>query len=77
MGANEKQARVEVERYNGYFAHQADEFRNGTLFGTASAVIDRLGEYVQAGVTDLNITQRAPYDFEAMQCFIEDVLPKL
>lgn len=77
MGTNNQQARLEAKRYNNYFAQQADEFREGTLFGTPNAVIDRLGEYAEAGVTDLNITQRAPYDFDAMQSFVEDVLPKL
>ena len=36
---------------------------------------DRIGEYVDIGVTDLNIAFRAPFDFDSVQCFIEEVMP--
>ena len=36
---------------------------------------NRIGEYVDIGVTDLNIAFRAPFDFDAVQSFIEEVMP--
>ena len=75
MGANERTATLHTEEYNRYFGALADGFRAGTLFGTPQAVIDAIGAYADVGVTDLNITMRAPYDFDAMQAFIEEVVP--
>lgn len=75
MGVDDDGARSGVKRYDAYFAEQADQFRAGTLFGTAAEVLERIGAYADIGVTDLNITLRAPYDFDAMQNFTEDVLP--
>ena len=77
MGVDEARARRNRQRYDSYFGEQAERFREGSLFGTPATVVDRLGEYADAGVTDLNITMRAPYDFDAMACFVEEILPKV
>jgi alkanesulfonate monooxygenase SsuD/methylene tetrahydromethanopterin reductase-like flavin-dependent oxidoreductase (luciferase family) len=77
MGVNEERAQAARERYETYFGEQADRFVEGSLFGTPAAIVDSIGEYARAGVTDLNITMRAPYEFDAMQCFIEEVMPKI
>ena len=45
------------------------------LFGTASEVVDRIDEYADAGAQGLNIALRAPFNFEALQAFAEEVLP--
>ena len=40
---------------------RADEQAGGQLFGTASEVVDRIGEYADAGAQGLNIALRAPF----------------
>ena len=45
------------------------------LFGTASEVIDGIGAYVDAGAQGVNIALRAPFDWEALQVFVEEVMP--
>ena len=75
MGIDDAGARRERSRFEVYFAQHADRFREGTLFGTPREVIEKVGTYVEAGVPALNITLRAPYDFDAFQSFIEDVMP--
>ena len=47
----------------------------GMLFGTPDQVIEQIGRYVDTGVDLINIALRPPYDWEALQAFIEDVLP--
>ena len=54
---------------------QANERAGGMLFGTASQVIDRIGEYVDAGAQGLNIALRAPFSWDALQAFAEEVVP--
>jgi alkanesulfonate monooxygenase SsuD/methylene tetrahydromethanopterin reductase-like flavin-dependent oxidoreductase (luciferase family) len=48
----------------------------GSLLGTPQQVVDRLGEYERSGVKGLNIGVRAPVDWDALELFIEEVLPK-
>jgi F420-dependent oxidoreductase-like protein len=47
----------------------------GMLFGTPDQLIDQIGRYVDTGVDLINIALRPPYDRDALQAFIEDVLP--
>ena len=77
MGVNEAEACSQVIAYNRYFGDRAEQFRDGTLFGRRASVIDAIGEYARAGVTDLNITMRSPYNFDAMQSFVEEVMPHI
>jgi F420-dependent oxidoreductase-like protein len=49
--------------------------RDGGLWGEPQQVIDRLGEYVEAGAQGVNIAVRPPVDWDALQSYIEDVMP--
>ena len=62
---------AERERFRAQYGERA----GGQLFGTASKVVDRIGEYADAGAQGLNIALRAPFNFEALQAFAEEVLP--
>ena len=48
---------AERERYPAQYGERADD----QLFGTASKVVDRIGEYADASVQGLNIALRAPF----------------
>ena len=50
-------------------------FVPGSITGTSQQAIDRIGEYVEAGVQGLNIAFRPPIRWDAYEAFIEDVLP--
>ena len=75
MGTDEADARKKKEDVEDAWAHDPAYKPGGMLFGTADQVRDRIGEYVDIGATDLNIAFRAPFDFDAVQSFIEDVMP--
>lgn len=47
----------------------------GGLSGEAQQVIDRIGEYIDGGAQRVNIAIRPPVDWDALQEYIEDVMP--
>ena len=47
----------------------------GGLVGSPQQVIDRIGEYVDAGAQQVNIAFRPPVDWQALQSYIEEVMP--
>ncbi len=47
----------------------------GALMGSPQQVVDRIGQYVDAGIQGLNITFRPPLDWDAFEVYIEEVLP--
>jgi F420-dependent oxidoreductase-like protein len=48
----------------------------GSLVGGPRDVVDQIGRFVDVGVTALNIAFRPPVDWEALDAFVEEVMPK-
>lgn len=78
---------INVGFYMGTSSADADRKRNnlpwgpndpryhGQLLGTPPEAVEQIGKYVDAGAQQLNIVMRAPFDWEATQAFIEEVMP--
>ncbi len=49
--------------------------QGGGLWGSPQHVIDMIGEYVDAGAQRVSIAVRPPVDMDALQSYIEDVMP--
>jgi F420-dependent oxidoreductase-like protein len=49
--------------------------RPGVLMGTPQEMVDRIGEYRDAGAEWVIIARRAPFDADALDRFASDVLP--
>jgi F420-dependent oxidoreductase-like protein len=49
------------------FGTLADAVRPGVLTGTDEEVLDRIGQYVDAGADQVNIALRAPFDLDAIE----------
>lgn len=49
------------------FGQLANYVRNGCLTGTDERVLDRIGQYVEAGADQVNIALRAPFDLDAIE----------
>lgn len=47
----------------------------GALLTTPSGAVDRILEYVAAGADEVNIALRAPWDGEALDAYLESVMP--
>jgi F420-dependent oxidoreductase-like protein len=48
---------------------------DGAISGSAQEVIDRLGQFVDAGAERISLAIRPPLDWDAIQRFIDDVMP--
>ena len=47
----------------------------GGVQGEPQQVIDKMGQYIEAGANRVSIAIRPPVDWEALQEYIEDVMP--
>ena len=72
MGVDE----ADVARKRELLPWPADDPRiGGQLIGTPQETVDRIGAYARAGAEQLNIAVRAPFQWDALQAFIEEVMP--
>jgi F420-dependent oxidoreductase-like protein len=55
------------ESLNAQFGHLANAVRNGCLTGSDEQVLDRIGQYIEAGANQVNIALRAPFDLDALE----------
>ena len=51
------------------FGGLADFVRPGVLTGSDDEVVDRIGQYVEAGADQVNLALRAPFDEDALDRF--------
>ncbi len=58
------------------YGEDTPERAGGRLLGGPSEVVEQIGAFTNVGVTALNIAFRPPVDFDALQAFVEDVMPK-
>jgi F420-dependent oxidoreductase-like protein len=49
------------------FVGLADFVRPGVLTGSPDQVVDRIGQYVDAGVDQVNVALRSPFDLDALE----------
>jgi alkanesulfonate monooxygenase SsuD/methylene tetrahydromethanopterin reductase-like flavin-dependent oxidoreductase (luciferase family) len=51
------------------FGQIANFVRGGVLSGSDDEIVDKIGQYVEAGADQVNIALRAPFDLEAVERF--------
>jgi alkanesulfonate monooxygenase SsuD/methylene tetrahydromethanopterin reductase-like flavin-dependent oxidoreductase (luciferase family) len=57
------------------FGGIAEAVRPNVLIGSTQEVIDRIGEYADAGCVQVNLALRAPFDPDGVDRFAAEVLP--
>jgi len=57
------------ESLRSQFGALADRVRPGVLTGSFEEVVDRVGQYVDAGADQVNLALRAPFDVDALEQF--------
>ena len=77
IGRDEAAARRQEDKLPSMFGGLTELVRPGILTGTPPRVIDRIGEYAQAGAEWVILALRAPFDWEGLDVFIRDVMPAL
>lgn len=72
-------AEVEQERENlrAAWGPAAPRIEGGALLCTPTEAIDRIKQYEKAGADMVNIALRAPWNNDALDAYIEDVMPQL
>ncbi|HEX4530615.1 MAG TPA: TIGR03560 family F420-dependent LLM class oxidoreductase [Acidimicrobiia bacterium] len=58
------------------FGNTAEFMRGSVLTGTTQDVVDRIGEYADAGADQVNVAMRAPFDVAGLERFAAEVLPQ-
>jgi F420-dependent oxidoreductase-like protein len=68
---------AEAERQRGLvqWGPMAQMFEGGMLFGTPRTAVERVGQYFEAGASRVTIALRAPFDWDALRGYTEEVLP--
>ncbi|MFQ5897757.1 MAG: LLM class flavin-dependent oxidoreductase [Candidatus Methylomirabilia bacterium] len=74
MGATEATAARHAEEMRADWGALLEQ-RQGFFTGTPGQVIEQVAAYQKAGAARLNIGVRAPYDWDALHAFVEEVLP--
>jgi alkanesulfonate monooxygenase SsuD/methylene tetrahydromethanopterin reductase-like flavin-dependent oxidoreductase (luciferase family) len=75
LGRDEDDAQRKRENLQVQFGSALGFLEPGMLIGTPQQVVDRIGAYVDAGAEWIIIALRAPFDFEGLQVFAEQVMP--
>jgi alkanesulfonate monooxygenase SsuD/methylene tetrahydromethanopterin reductase-like flavin-dependent oxidoreductase (luciferase family) len=75
MGADDAGARRSWDRMLDQLGAGAADDHAGQLVGVPAQVVERIGEYRDAGLERVNIAFRPPVDFDALQAFVEEVMP--
>jgi alkanesulfonate monooxygenase SsuD/methylene tetrahydromethanopterin reductase-like flavin-dependent oxidoreductase (luciferase family) len=75
LGANEVDAQRKRDGLQAQFGAALGFLEPGMLIGTPQQVIDRIGEYLDAGAEWIIVALRAPFDMEGLQALAEEVLP--
>jgi len=67
-------ARAEAE-LRAMWGAAADRMISGSLVGTPMQAIDTLAAYAAAGARGINVALRAPWDREALDAYLDEVVP--
>jgi alkanesulfonate monooxygenase SsuD/methylene tetrahydromethanopterin reductase-like flavin-dependent oxidoreductase (luciferase family) len=59
------------------YGDAAERVKQGTLFGSVSQIVDKIGLYEQSGAQWLNIGVRAPFDLQQLERFMLEVVPQI
>jgi alkanesulfonate monooxygenase SsuD/methylene tetrahydromethanopterin reductase-like flavin-dependent oxidoreductase (luciferase family) len=70
-----KAAAEEEERLKAQWGSGYGRIAGGSLLGTPDTVVARVLAYIKAGATDVNIALRAPWDPDALNVYLTEVLP--
>ena len=77
LSTSEAAATKERERFEAMPAANRDIMLKGSLMGTPDRATERIMEYIDAGATGVNIALRLPVDDEALDAYLETVVPEV
>lgn len=75
IGATEARAQEQEAKLQSMFGGLTEWVKPGHLLGTPAQARDRLGEYQKAGAEWVILALRAPFDWDGLELFIDEVMP--
>ncbi len=75
LATNAKGVARETERLRQDWGPAADRIAGGALLGQPRQAIERVLEYIDAGADGVNIALRAPWNGDALEAYISEVMP--
>jgi alkanesulfonate monooxygenase SsuD/methylene tetrahydromethanopterin reductase-like flavin-dependent oxidoreductase (luciferase family) len=75
IGANDARAKQQEEQLQLMFGGMTEWVKPGHLLGTPAQVRDRLGQYQRVGAEWVILALRAPFDWDGLELFINEVMP--
>jgi len=77
LGLSEADLAREQQRLEHDWGAMAERTREGALLCTPDRAVDRIMEYVDAGADEVNVALRAPWNEEALDAYLTDVMPRV
>ncbi len=77
MGTSEADLRGEESRLQEQWGPMTERVQQGALLATPETAADQIAAYVDAGADLVNVALRAPWNVEALDCYLNEVLPEL
>jgi F420-dependent oxidoreductase-like protein len=77
LGLSEQEVQQQRQRLQDDWGSQAARIEQGALLCTPDQAVDRMMEYAEAGADEINIALRAPWNDEALDAYLTDIMPKL
>ncbi|MEE3278446.1 MAG: hypothetical protein VX211_01525, partial [Pseudomonadota bacterium] len=77
MGIDQASVAVQQKAMQDSWGNTAANISEGALLCTPEAASERIIQYVESGVDELNIALRAPWDDAALEVYLEDVIPEI
>ncbi|MFM7119133.1 MAG: TIGR03560 family F420-dependent LLM class oxidoreductase [Gammaproteobacteria bacterium] len=75
LAVNDADLPAQRERLQADWGRAAERMQHGALLCTPEAAVERIVEYAQAGADEVNIALRAPWHAEALDAYLEVVMP--
>ena len=77
LGMDDNDLKRQQESFNADWGEMAGRVAEGALLCTPDRAVDRIMEYVAAGADEINIALRAPWNEEALDVYLTDIMPKV
>jgi len=75
MSLDAKGAKAQEQAITKQWGDSAERIKGGALLGSPEQVTERLLEYASAGAQEINIALRAPWPKEALDAYLDQVMP--
>jgi alkanesulfonate monooxygenase SsuD/methylene tetrahydromethanopterin reductase-like flavin-dependent oxidoreductase (luciferase family) len=77
LGLDEADLARQRDRLKEDWGDMSDRLAGGALLCTPDRAVERVMEYVEAGADEVNIALRAPWHQEALDAWLNDIMPQI